>query len=63
VPNTAAGRMGGYGLMDAYVHYALAPDWSVEVRANNLLDKEHELAKDFGTPGRSAFVALRYAMH
>ncbi|MCK6409961.1 MAG: TonB-dependent receptor, partial [Thauera sp.] len=63
VPNTAAGRMGGYGLMDAYVHYAMAPDWSVEVRANNLLDKDHELAKDFGTPGRSAFVALRYAMH
>ena len=63
VPNDATGRMGGYGLMDAYLHYAMARDWSVEVRANNLLDKDYELAKDFGTQGRSAFVALRYAMH
>lgn len=63
VPNTAAGRMGGYGLVDAYVHYAMARDWSVELRANNLFDKDHELAKGYGTQGASAFVALRYAMH
>ncbi|MDX9715847.1 MAG: TonB-dependent receptor [Thauera sp.] len=63
VPNAPAGRLGGYGLVDAYVHYAVAPDWSVEVRANNLLDKDYELAKGYGTQGRSVFVALRYAMH
>lgn len=63
VPNTVSGRMGGYGLVDAYVHYAMAPDWSLEVRANNVLDKEYELAKGYGTQGASAFVALRYAMH
>lgn len=63
VPNAVSNRLGGYGLVDAYAHYAMARDWSVEVRANNLLDKDHELAKGFATPGRSAFVALRYAMH
>ena len=63
VPNAASGRMSGYGLVDAYVHYALARDWSVELRANNLLDKDYELAKGFGTQGTNAFVALRYAMH
>ena len=62
-PNTAANRMGGYGLLNAYVHYALAPDWSVEVRANNLLDKDYELAQNYGTQGANAFVAVRYAMH
>ncbi len=63
VPNAASGQMSGYGLVDAYVHYALARDWSVELRANNLLDKDYELAKGFGTQGTNAFVALRYAMH
>jgi vitamin B12 transporter len=63
IPNNAANRMGGYGLLNAYVHYALAPDWSVEVRANNLLDKDYELAQNYGTQGANAFVAVRYAMH
>jgi vitamin B12 transporter len=63
IPNSVANRMGGYGLLNAYVHYALAPDWSVEVRANNLLDKDYELARNFGTQGANAFVAVRYAMH
>jgi len=62
-PNSAANRMGGYGLLNAYVHYALAPDWSVEVRANNILDKDYELAQNYGTQGANAFVAVRYAMH
>lgn len=63
IPNAAANRMGGYGLLNAYVHYALAPDWSLEVRANNLLDKDYELARNYGTQGANAFVAVRYAMH
>lgn len=63
VPNVDSGRMAGYGLLNAYAHYALAPDWSVELRANNLLDKDYELAKGYGTQGFNAFVALRYAMH
>ena len=63
VPNTVANRLGGYGLLNAYVHYALAPDWSLEVRANNLLDKDYVLAQNYGTQGTNAFVAVRYAMH
>ena len=63
IPNSVANRMGGYGLLNAYVHYALAPDWSVEVRANNILDKDYELAQNYGTQGANAFVAVRYAMH
>lgn len=71
LPNTDAGRMGGYGLLNAYAHYALARDWSVELRANNVLDKRYELARytygsvlrPYGTQGADFFVALRYAMH
>lgn len=61
VPNAASGRMGGYALLNAYVHYTLARDWRVELRANNILDKDYELAKGYGTPGANAFVSLRYA--
>ena len=63
IPNNAASRLDGYGLLNAYVHYAVAPDWSVELRANNLFDKDHELAQNYGTQGANAFIAVRYAMH
>ena len=63
IPNSPATRLDGYGLLNAYVHYAVAPDWSVELRANNLLDKGYELAKNYGTQGANAFIAVRYAMH
>lgn len=61
VPNTAADRMGGYGLLNAYVHYVPARDWRIEARFNNLLDKEYELVRGYATPGATAFVAVRYA--
>ena len=63
IPNSPSTRLDGYGLLNAYVHYAVAPDWSVELRANNLLDKGYELAKNYGTQGTNAFIAVRYAMH
>ncbi|MFC5769096.1 TonB-dependent receptor domain-containing protein [Thauera sinica] len=61
VPNTSADRMGGYGLLNAYVHYAPARDWRIEARFNNLLDKDYELVRGYATPGANAFVAVRYA--
>lgn len=51
----------GYGTVNAYAHYRVAPDWKVELRANNLLDKDYELARGYRTPGASAFIAVRYA--
>lgn len=54
-------RLGSYGVVDAYVHYRLAQDWRVEMRANNIFDKQYELAKGYATPGASYFVGVRYA--
>lgn len=51
----------GYGLLNAYAHYRFAPDWRVEMRANNILDKDYELARGYRTPGSSVFVGVRYA--
>ncbi|MDP2829394.1 MAG: TonB-dependent receptor [Sulfuricellaceae bacterium] len=53
-------KMGGYGILNLSVRYALEKDWSVLARVNNLLDKEYELAQGYGTPGVNVFVGLSY---
>ncbi|HRP94987.1 MAG TPA: TonB-dependent receptor [Rhodocyclaceae bacterium] len=53
--------LGGYGVLSAFAHYAFAPDWRLELRANNILDKKYELADGFARPRANAFVAVRYA--
>jgi vitamin B12 transporter len=52
--------MGGYGLLNLTASYALAPAWQVVMRANNVLDKQYEIARDYATPGANVFVALQY---
>ncbi|WP_230976314.1 TonB-dependent receptor domain-containing protein [Pseudothauera nasutitermitis] len=54
-------RLHGYALAGAWLHYRVARDWRIEARADNLLDKDYELARGYRTPGRSAFVGVRYA--
>ena len=61
--NTA--KLSGYALINATVNYQFAKDWSVQARANNILDKEYALALDFGgeaynTAGANLFVNIRY---
>jgi vitamin B12 transporter len=55
-------KLGGYGLVNLYATYQLAPEWSVLVRWNNVADKHYELAGNYGTAGSSLFAALRYSM-
>ncbi|MBV2207680.1 MAG: TonB-dependent receptor [Pseudomonas sp.] len=54
-------RLGGYGLLNAYAHYQLARDWRLEMRANNLLDKDYHLARGYRTDGANVFVGVRWA--
>lgn len=54
-------RLGGYGLLNAYAHYQLARDWRLEMRANNLLDKDYQLARGYRTDGANVFVGVRWA--
>lgn len=53
-------RLGGYGLVNLFGHYALNRDWRLEARANNVFDKNYELARSYNTWGVSVFVGLRY---
>lgn len=51
-PNT---RMHGYALVNLSAGYALARDWSVNARWNNVFDRDYELVQFFNTPGSNLF--------
>lgn len=54
-------RLGGYGLVNLLADYRLEKDWTVFARANNIFDKQYELARDFATAGATVFVGVRYS--
>ncbi len=61
--NTA--KLAGYALVNATVDYKFSKDWSVQARANNILDKNYALGLDFGgeaynTPRANLFFNVRY---
>ena len=53
-------ELGGYATVDLRAEYALARDWRLQARVENLFDKDYETAAFFNQPGRSLFVTLRY---
>lgn len=48
-------RMHGYGLVNLTAGYAIARDWSIHARWNNVFDRDYELVQFFNTPGSSVF--------
>jgi len=56
-------RLGGYGLFNLTTDWRFARDWSLLVRLDNAFAKRYELARFYGTAGRSGFAALRYGFH
>ncbi|HYR05227.1 MAG TPA: TonB-dependent vitamin B12 receptor [Gallionella sp.] len=58
--NTAARRLGGYGLLDVRAEYRIARDWLMQGRIDNLLDKKYETAQFFNQPGRGLYFTLNY---
>jgi vitamin B12 transporter len=57
-----ANRLGGYGLLNLYTTWRFTPGWSLLLRLDNALNKRYELARNYGTAGRSWFAALRYGI-
>jgi len=63
-------KMSGYMLLNLTANYQLNPEWKLEGRANNLLDKDYALAytgngdtsAPYNTTGSNFFVGLRYDM-
>ncbi|MCA1858415.1 TonB-dependent receptor [Massilia oculi] len=53
-------RLGGYGLLNLYTSWQFTREVSLLLRLNNAADKQYELARNYGTSGRTWFAALRY---
>ena len=58
-------KLAGYALLNATVDYKCSKDWTVQARANNILDKKYALSLDFGgeaynTPRANLFFNIRY---
>ncbi len=57
-----ANRLGGYGLLNLYTTWHMTRDWSLLVRLDNAADKHYELARNYGTAGRTWFAGIRYGV-
>jgi vitamin B12 transporter len=53
-------QLAAYQLLDLYARYRVAPRWRVEARVLNTLDKSYEPARDYQSPGRQAWIGVRY---
>lgn len=61
--------MGGYTILNLVSQYKINPDWSLQARANNVFDKQYNIALDgnpattgfaYNTPGANLFINIRY---
>jgi len=55
-------RLGGYGLLNLYTTWQFTPDVSLLLRVDNVTDKHYEIARYYGTGGRTWFAGLRYGI-
>lgn len=53
-------RIPGYATLDARVRYAIAPRWSVDLAATNLLDKARETSIGYDAPRRQVMLSVRF---
>ena len=53
-------QLAAYELLDLVAHWRFAPQWRFEAKLLNALDKSYEPAKDYGAPGRQAWLGLRF---
>lgn len=54
--------LGGYGLVNLGVQYAVTRDVSVQLRWNNVLGKNYTLVRGYNTPGSNVFFNVRMAL-
>ncbi|TDK33283.1 TonB-dependent vitamin B12 receptor [Luteimonas terrae] len=54
-------RVAGYGTLDLRAAWAFTPDWTLEARATNVLDKDYETVAWYYQPGREYGLSLRWA--
>lgn len=65
-------KLGGYALLNFTANYQINPEWRLQARANNVLDKQYVLSTtkssfspsgpDYNTAGSNLFIGLRFDM-
>ncbi len=50
--------LAGFATLDLHTQYRLDPNWSLNLRLNNLADKAYETARGYNQPGRAAYVTV-----
>ncbi|MFY3385563.1 TonB-dependent receptor domain-containing protein [Paracidovorax sp. MALMAid1276] len=53
-------RLGGYGLVNLYASTRIARDFTLVARLDNAGDKHYEVARTYATPGRVAYVGVKW---
>lgn len=53
-------RLGGYGLLALSASYDVTPQTQLQLRWNNVLDKDYTLAQGYATQGSSVFLNVAY---
>jgi vitamin B12 transporter len=60
-PNESpASRLAGYALFNVSLGRDITPEWAVDLRWNNVGDKDYELIQGFNTHGSSALLTVRW---
>lgn len=53
-------QLPGYGVLNLYVERAIAKDWSILARIDNVANKDYQLSKGYATAGRTFFASLKW---
>lgn len=53
-------RLGGYGVVNLYASTAIARDFTLVARLDNVADKDYQLARTYATPGRTFYAGLKW---
>lgn len=59
---TNSQTMGGYALVNLAAGWQANKSWRLEAKLNNVLDKEYELARNYGTDGVNGMLLVRWSL-
>ena len=62
IDESPSSEMDGYVLLNLVATYSIARSWNVELRWNNVLNEQYELAKGYNTPGSNVFLSVQYTL-
>ena len=55
-------RMAGYAIVNLTAEWTLAPGWTLFARADNVFDRDYQLAADFSTGGATLYAGVRWRL-